>query len=524
MPYQSSGSRRNNVQLGVGQSIWAGTPPPAIPERVLDGIPGYLAWLALLACIVLSFSNPRILLLIAALVGFYSAFRFLLAGIFNVIGLRKIKAWKQTDWRAEYDAQVDADSLAWDSVQHVVIVPNYKEPLDVLRCTLQSLAAQSQSRRSMTVVLAMEAAEDNCAEKAAQLVKEFRGQFANLFYTVHPRGLPGEMQCKSANEAWATRWVKRQLVDDMGYDIDHILVTTMDADTTWHENQFAMLACQFALNPQRHLRFWQGPIRYHGNIWDINPLLRLVNAYSGAFELAYLASPWWTPMPMSSYSLSLRLLDTSGYWDSDVIADEWHMFIKAYFARNGAVKLERTFLPFLAQAAGGETLWEAFRNRYAQTLRHAWGSKEVGYMIAKMLEHPEMEFPPAFRLLFRIAHDILLAGPGWIILTAGSQLPYLVHPELFSEMFSEGFSNPTFALLNISLTLVSILGIVFWYQDVISRPPRPKPLSTGERLLTLLSFPLLPVLTLFLVAIPTVQAQTRLMSGSPLQFRVTRRS
>ncbi|MBE0690380.1 MAG: hypothetical protein IH587_09700, partial [Anaerolineae bacterium] len=267
MPYQSSGSRRNNVQLGVGQSIWAGTPPPAIPERVLDGIPGYLAWLSLLVCIVLSFGYPRILLLIAALVGFYSAFRFLLAGIFNVIGLRKIKAWKQTDWRAEYDAQADADSLAWDSVQHVVIVPNYKEPLDVLRCTLQSLAAQYQSRRSMTVVLAMEAAEDNCAEKAAQLVKEFRGQFANLSYTVHPRGLPGEMQCKSANEAWATRWVKRQLVDDMGYDIDHILVTTMDADTTWHENQFAMLACQFALNPQRHLRFWQGPIRYHGNIW-----------------------------------------------------------------------------------------------------------------------------------------------------------------------------------------------------------------------------------------------------------------
>ncbi|MCA9910151.1 MAG: hypothetical protein KC519_15945 [Anaerolineae bacterium] len=523
MPYQSSGSRRNNVQLGVGQSIWAGTPPRAIPERVLDGIPGYLAWVAVLGCIVLSFTYPRSLLLIAAVVGFYSAFRFLLAGIFNVIGLRKIKMWKQIDWRAEYEAQVDADSLAWDSVHHVVIIPNYKEPLEVLRCTLQSLAAQYQARRNMTVVLAMEAAEDNCAEKAAQLMREFHGQFANLFYTVHPRGLPGEMQCKSANEAWASRWVKRQLVDDMGYDIDHIVVTTMDADTMWHENQFAMLTCQFALNPQRHLRFWQGPIRYHGNIWDINPLLRLVNAYSGAFELAYLASPWWTPMPMSSYSLSLRLLDTSGYWDSDVIADEWHMFIKAYFARNGAVKLERTFLPFLAQAAGGETLREAFRNRYMQTLRHAWGSKEVGYMIAKMLEHPEMEFPPAFRLLFRIAHDILLAGPGWIILTAGSQLPYLVHSDLLGNMLAEGMTNPTFVLLNVSFAMVSILGIVFWYQDVISRPPRPKPMTMSERLLTLLSFPLLPILTLFLVAIPTLQAQTRLMLGSPLQFRVTQK-
>ena len=52
MPYQSSGGRRNNVQIGVGRSVWAGTPPPAIPERTLDGIPGCLAWIALLLSIV----------------------------------------------------------------------------------------------------------------------------------------------------------------------------------------------------------------------------------------------------------------------------------------------------------------------------------------------------------------------------------------------------------------------------------------------------------------------------------------
>jgi hypothetical protein len=255
----------------------------------------------------------------------------------------------------------------------------------------------------------------------------------------------------------------------------------------------------------------------------VNPLLRLVNAYSGALELAYLAATWWTPMPMSSYSLSLRLIDSSGYWDSDVIADEWHMFIKAYFARDGKVKLERMFLPFLAQATTGDTLWEAVKGRYQQSLRHAWGSKEVGYMAAKMLEHPEIEFLPTFRLLFRIAHDILLAGAGWIILTVGSQLPYLIHPTLLGQMMAEGLSNATFVMLQISFILVSILGIVFWYQDVIARPPRPTPHTRGEALLTLISFPLLPILTLFLVAFPTLQAQTRLMIGIPLQFRVTKK-
>jgi hypothetical protein len=234
-------------------------------------------------------------------------------------------------------------------------------------------------------------------------------------------------------------------------------------------------------------------------------------------------------MPMSSYSLSLRLLDSSGYWDPDVIADEWHMFIKAYFNREGKVELERVFLPFMATAVTGHTWWEAVKNRYLQTLRHAWGSKEVGYILAKMLEHPEIQFQDSFRLLFRVAHDILLAGAGWVILTVGSQLPILLHPRMAPPM-GEILQNPslllnypTHILLSVAGVLVVVLGIIFWYQDVIVRPPRNRYVSLKERLLTLLSFPLLPIMTLIVVALPTLQAQTRLLVGIPLRFKVSKK-
>ncbi|MGQ9910720.1 MAG: hypothetical protein ACUVS2_17990 [Candidatus Flexifilum sp.] len=523
MPYQSGGGRRNNVQLGVGQSIWAGTPPAAIPERTLDGIPGCLALIALALSIVLAVAFPYLLLVIVVAVASYSALRFLLAGIANFIGLRQIKRWEQIDWTAYYHAHAHNDALPWEAVRHIVIIPAYKEPPEVLARTLLNLAAQFEARKRMTVVLAMEAAEPSSAEKAEGLIAEYGHHFAHCFYTVHPRGLPGEMQCKSANQAWAARWIKRTLVDEAGYNIDHLVVTTQDADTLWHPHHFWALTALFALNPKRYLSFWQAPIRYHGNIWQINPLLRIVNAYSTAFELAYLAAPWWSPLPMSSYSLSLKLLDISGYWDSDVIADEWHMFIKAYFARGGVVELERIFLPFLAQAVTGDNLFEALKNRYQQTLRHAWGSKEVGYMVAKIFEHPEIEFLHSLRLLLRIAHDILLAGAGWVIMTVGSQLPFILHPRLFTEIIGAGFSNPLFAILQAAFGMVTILGIVFWYQDVIVRPPRTVRQTWAERLWTLISFPALPILTLFLVAIPTLQAQFRLLAGIPLQFRVSKK-
>ncbi len=523
MPYQSTGGRRNNVQIGVGRSVWAGTPPPAIPERSLDGIPGCMAWVALLFSIASAIAFPRALLLVAALLGFYSAVRFLFAGIANVMGLRKIKAWEATDWRERYRQEAGENALEWDDIHHIIIIPNYKEPIEILTRTLDNLAAQYQAKQRITVVLAMEAGEEGCVEKAEQLQKLYEPCFANLFYTVHPRGLPGEMQCKSANQAWASRWAKRKLVDQMGYNIDHIVVTTQDADTLWHPQHFYALTYWFGITPERSLRFWQAPIRYHTNIWDINPLLRIVNAYSTAFELAYLAAPWWIPMPMSSYSLSLKLLDSSGYWDSDVIADEWHMFIKAYFVREGDVVLDRIFLPFSATAVTGENLWQAIKNRYQQTLRHAWGSKEVGYIVAKMLEHPEVEFNTSFKILFRVAHDILLAGAGWVILTAGAQLPFLFNPPLLGQVLQEGLSNPSYVLLQISFMLVSILGIVFWYQDVSVRPPRTHRQTISERFLTLLSFPLLPILTLIFVALPTIQAQTRLLMGIPLRFTVSKK-
>lgn len=217
------------------------------------------------------------------------------------------------------------------------------------------------------------------------------------------------------------------------------------------------------------------------------------------------------------------------------------MFIKAYFAAEGQVETERIMLPFIADVTHGDSLFEQLRERYLQTLRHAWGSKEVGYMIAQMIEHPKLNDWRSFRLLGRISHDVLMAGAGWVILTAGSQLPILLHPEVapidlstllrdpqqaFADATVVITAEPTWILLGIAGLLVVVLGVLFWFQDVIVRPARePHQQQTmPERLWTLLSFPLLPVLTLVVLAIPVIQAQTRLLLGLPLQFRVTKKA
>ena len=535
MPYTSSNPRPPRPS-DVGRSIWGGAPLPPIPERVLDGIPGFIAWLALLLSIASAVAFPLTLMLTAALVASYTAFRFCLAGIANAMGIRRINEWASIDWYRKYLQDKTPDSLDWDSVQHLVIIPIYNESMKILIRTLDQLSLQENANSQISVLLAMEAAEPDSYQKAQSLHRQYAAHFANIYFTVHPRGLIGEMQCKSANLAWAVNRFFDNIVREEQLNVDNFVLTTMDADTRWHEKYFAALTYHFAINEDRHRAFWQAPIRYHGNIWQVNPLMRIINTYATAFELAYLAAPWWMAMPMSSYSLSLRLLEQSGNWDTDVIADEWHMLIKAYFATGGNVKMQHIYLPFLADSTTGSNILESIKNRYKQTLRHAWGSKEVGYMLAKLIENPQVVSFDSLKLLLRIAHDILLAGAGWIILTVGSQLPVFFHPKIApikldgllasgdkASYVMEGLasSHPAWMLLASAGVVMIILVIVIQLQDYRIRPPRVTPYTLGESVLELLSIPFMLVLTLFVVALPTLVAQTRLLLGIPLQFIVT---
>lgn len=519
MPYEPRRTRRTSLQFGATPTVYAESTPLRLSERMLDAIPGALAWGSLALVVVGALYAPLLMMTGAALLAMYSAGRFALAGLAFLIGLKRVQINERRDWEREYRRRADETSLPLDAVHHVVIIPNYKEDLDTLRTTLDRLAEQHCAMENVTVVLAMESGEQDAIDKGNILKAEYSALFANFFVPVHPKGLHNEIQCKSANQAWAARWAKRRLVDEMGLDIHHIVVTAMDADTLWHPDYLAALAVYFATDPQRHSAFWQAPIRYHGNVWKVNPFMRLLHAYSSFWELAYLAAPWWKSLPMSSYSLSMKLLDNAGYWDSDVIADEWHMFVKAYFKREGDLVLRPIFLPFLAGATGGDNILSSLVHRYRQTLRHGWGAKEIGYTIAQMQEHPYVDKRDGAGLLFRVAHDNLLAGAGWVIITLGTQLPAVLHPHLVAQ----NIDTLPFILLQVSFAIVLLLTLFIYVMDVRIRPPRPanQTVTRAERLQALLSVPFLPTLTLFCVAFPVIQAQTQLMLGIPLQFKVT---
>jgi hypothetical protein len=477
-------------------------------QRYFDAIPGTLALVALALALILAWLAPPILLVFAAALAAYSALRFVAATWANAEGLRRVRRAEQIDWRAWYASQAGPAALPWDAVHHVVILPNVGEPIDVLRRSLRRMAESSVAGQ-ITVLLAMEAREAGAIDKARALLAEFDGHFARIDYTLHPDGLPEECRCKSANLAWALRWIRRELADVH----PALVVTTMDADTLWHPRYFEALTCAVALDPARDRRIWQAPIRYHTSR-DHVPL-RLVNAYASMFELAFLTAPWWMSLPMSSYSLTFALLDASGGWQSDVIADEWHTTINAYIHSRGAVRVQPIYLPFLAGTATGDTLPVALVRRYRQSLRHAWGSKEFGYALHESVRH-DLPVGRSLRLLTRIAHDVLLPAAGWVILAAGTQLP-LVDPALRDQVFSA----PPFLVMHAAFVLIYLSGLVVWWLDLRSRPSRE--VAGTELVLVGAGFLVMPLLLLVFATLPLLHAQMRLLVGAGLDFQVTQK-
>jgi hypothetical protein len=86
---------------------------------------------------------------------------------------------------------------------HAVVICQYKEPIEVLAATIESLATNTKA--SSTIICIASEARDNTAEsKYEQLLVRYGHNFRGFFQTLH-RLQDGEVVGKSSNENFAVR-------------------------------------------------------------------------------------------------------------------------------------------------------------------------------------------------------------------------------------------------------------------------------------------------------------------------------
>jgi hypothetical protein len=211
------------------------------------------------------------------------------------------------------------------------------------------------------------------------------------------------------------------------------------------------------------------------------------------------------------------MIDEVGYWDTDIIPEDWHIFLQSFFHHEGKVEVDPIFLPTSIDAPEGKSYITSLISRYEQCKRHAWGATDIPYAIKQAIKHPEIPIWHRFFRIYKLFETHLIWSTNWFILTLGAWVPALVNP-VFKQT-ALGYNLPKISRLILTTCLIFLFIIIGL--DMILRPKRPKNFPKWRSVLEIGQWILMPIATLFMSVLPGLDSQTRLMFGKRLEYRVT---
>jgi len=487
--------------------------------RLWEMIPGFFAWMTILFPIWGALLIPKFVayFVIAFLV--YWLYQSFKSAILAVVGYFKIQNANNTDWISLFQEKFRSFWLKYNQINHVIIISSYKEPIEVIEMAIGSLAAQTQiNLKKIHVILGQEerAGKENNQKTIDYFSKKYHHVFGNLIFTEHPPNIPNETAGKHSNERFAAQYFKKHYIDTGKFNIDNLTLTSCDVDTLFNSKYFAALTYYFASNPSRYQRFWQSPIFWHNNINQVPSLIRIIGTLGNVIHIANIQEPDGLFFNYSCYSSSYRLIDQSGYWDPDMIPEDWHIFLQAFFATGGKAAVEPIFLPTVVDAPDGKNYFSALKNRYNQCLRHAWGAIDIPYAIEQARVHKEIPLITRSLRIFKLIQTHLIWSSNWFILTLGTSLPVILNPKFFQTTF--GYNLPRISNIILTICLIPLVTLI-----ILDWKLRPNQQKKGFKNIVknILQWPFMPIATLTMSVLPGLQSHTRLFFGKSLEYKTT---
>lgn len=485
-------------------------PHPFSITRFFEIILPLTTWILITMPLWLSPFHPAIVAYFILSFDVYFFYKSLFVAIFSTISYLRLRNLSQVNWLD------NAKKLQnFSEMYHAVIIPNYKEKADKIIKTLQHLETQDFPTKRIILILAMEEREGFEAKaRAKKLIREFKNKFFHIEASFHP-DIKGEVKGKASNSAWAGKTLSR-IVDEKKINKDFITVTSCDADSLLPKKYFSYLTYLFLTDQERYLHFYWAPVLLYSNFWEVPLPIRLQATISSILRLSILSRPDRL-IQVSTYSLSFKMLEKVGFWDTNIIPEDWHIFLQAFFTLGERVKTIPIYLIISRDAVNGPTMLSAFKSRYEQEKRWAWGITDVPYALNKMFKTPNIPFLPKFFRLYYVIETHLFWPTSFFLLTLGASIPALINP-IFNRT-SLGYNLPKMSGLILTITTLFIFVLIII--EAKSRPKRPSTFSIAKTPLLLFQWILLPAISFFFSSLPALEAHTRLLLGKRLEYKVT---
>lgn len=469
-----------------------------------------LSWLIITLPIWLSPFRPAVASYFILAFFLYFLYKTVKNVYYTAVSFDLINRASKVNWLRKLQKSAD-----FEKIIHYIIITNYKESIEKIEKTLNHIKDQDYPKDKINIVLALEEFEGEEAKKRAEILKKkFINVFAG-FFPVYHRLLPGEVIGKASNESHAGRFILKKTTEQK-LNLKNILITVCDADSLLPKNYLSYLTFKYLEEKEKEFRFFWAPVLLYSNFWSLTLPIRVQAILSSILRLSFLSQKE-DLIQISTYSTNLWLLKEVNFWDPDIIPEDWHIWLQAFFKFGEKVKTIPLYTPIKADAVLAKDLLNTFKNRYLQERRWAWGVTDIPYAIKRSFETPHIPIIPKIKKILLLVETHLLWPVSFFILTISSWIPSLINP-VFRQT-SIGFFLPKIASFILTITTIFLMFMIFF--DHQMRKKVAVETKTYQIPFLFIQWYFLPIISFFFSSLPALDAHTRVLLGKKLEYKVT---
>jgi hypothetical protein len=544
-----------------------------IVQRILEIVPGIVSWTLILLPVILSSKIPEVVAWFVLSFDFYWFYKALMLSGSVVVAYLRMRTVLGVDWRARAFALADLpgrrDELDRlipaveariaelrserrggavaggqrelarlraerreverllarrgepipdpNRLWHVALIPTYTEPFEKLSQTIGALATTDYPRDRLMVAIITRESDVQGRENVARLRELYGDRFLHFFHILDPLE-PGIVVGKSSAMAYGGRWLYREL-GRLGFDPRDVVVTDLDSDYRVHPQYFAYVTYTFLTDADRYRRLYQPVPMFHNNLWEVPVPVRLVAIGASHVQMWRSLTPERL-ISFSSYSVSLQTVHEVDYWATDAIPEDSRFYWKSFFRYSGEFQAIPLFMPMYGDAVRARSYPRTLVQQYTQIRRWAWGVTDIPYYIRNAFAHSEIPRGVRIRRLL----DLWLEHINWAIapfvILFGSNMPLLLNPQFAQTTLGQNL--PLYAAWLLTGAFCCLLVLIYVEERIA--PPRPATWRWRHRFQSWIQWILLPLVGLVFSNLPALDAQTRLMTGRYLEYRVTEKA
>lgn len=484
-------------------------------ERLLEILPGALTWLALTSPIWLAFTLPFAVAYLIILADIYWLFNSIKIAVLIFVGYKKFTTASQQNWLEKLNKDFPE---TWEGYFHLILLPTYKEPLEVLSPAFDAIAASNYPLEKIFLAIGFEERDD--PQKIAETKKylqKYSQKIAGVFTTIHPFRLPGEVPGPGTNRNWMIKNAVKEF-NKRGIKKEGVFVTTLDADFCLHPQFLAGALHKYLTIPENHRdkRSFTGVFLYYNNYWQAPAPMRVLASGTAFWQLSEMVGSD-KYINFSSLSINLKSLLDVGLWIPNKVNDDAGFFWKAYYHFNGDYKVIPHYLPISADTVVDVNLFKTFQNQYLQLKRWAYGVEHIPFIIKEYFKNKNIDFWSKTDRLIFIIWSYLKWGTLALFITFGGLAIGLINPQYAQSVVARNLSTVSSWILTIAF--LGLFATIYVHEKTV--PKRPANWNLLKRFLSYFQWILVPIVLVTIATLPAIEAQTSLMFGKYLEFRTT---